>query len=406
MMYEIFQQIVQFVREQVTQNDLFKGGLILGLGAALLAYARAWPTTIWGWIVYHSTVEIDIPEGNEAFKWVDRWLSQHPYSKKWARRLTASSVRKDNESLPHISLAPGRHFMFENGRLVIARRTRETLETASHGGKAYTESITLQVVGRSRAPALRILDKAFALADKPKDDIIINYCDEYGSWFTLTEKKPRPINSIVLPGHLRDNIVNDAKQFLARRDYYASLGVPWRRGYLFYGPPGNGKSSTIFALASLLKMEISYLNLKGISDTKLMKGLGEIPSNSILVIEDIDCLFDKEDKREIKAQVSYAALINSLDGVMSPDGLILIMTTNKREKLDPALIRPGRVDKEFEFTNATALQAGHLFKLFYPNAETIEFIKMYDALHEPMSMAALQGHFLINDSETALTLGT
>jgi chaperone BCS1 len=405
-MNDIYQQIVQFVQDQVANNELFKGGLILGIGAALLAYARSWPKTIWGWIVYHSTVEIDIPEGSEAFKWVDRWLSQHHYSEKRARRLTASSTRRGNESIPHVVPAPGRHYMFEGGRFVITRRIRQALETANHSGKAYTESISLRVIGRSRTPALKILDKAFSMADKPKDDVAINYCDDYGGWFKLSEKRPRPISSIVLPGDLRDKIVDDARQFLGRQDYYAKLGVPWRRGYLFYGPPGNGKSSTVFALASILKMEISYLNLKDVTDTTLMKGLADIPSNSILVIEDIDCLFGSEDTRETKVAISYAALINSLDGVTSPDGLILIMTTNKREKLDSALIRPGRVDMEIKFKDATLAQAVELFNLFYPGAETVEFTRAYDALAQPMSMAALQGHFLISETpEKALTIG-
>ncbi len=403
MLNEFIQQITQFVHEQVQQNELFKGGLILGIGAALLSYARAWPATIWGWFIYHFTVELDIPEGTEAFRWVDRWLSKHKYSVKHARRLTATSSKKGGILVPRISPAPGRHYMFEGGRLVIVNRTRETLE-AANSGKAYTESISIRVIGRSRAPALKILDKAFSLAEKPKSVVPVHYCDDYGTWFQLTEKAPRPIKSIVLDAGMKEEIVEDARQFLSRQQFYTSLGVPWRRGYLFYGPPGNGKTSMIFGLASELKMDISYLNLKEVTDTTLMRGLSDIPSNSLLVIEDIDCLFSPDDTRETKASISFAALINALDGVASSEGQIIIMTTNKRERLDQALIRPGRVDKEVEFENATTAQACELFQLFYPGTDVADFRKAYGALTQRMSMAALQGHFLTHDCDTAINL--
>lgn len=405
-MNDIFQQIVQFVQEQTQHNELFKGGLILGVGAALLAYARTWPRAIWDWIQYHCTFELDIPEGSEAFKWMDKWLAQHEYSKKRARSMTATSKRVGAESVPTLVPAPGRHWMFEGGRLIIFRRLRETLENASSSGKAYTESMTLTVLGRNRKPALQLLEKSFALADKPKETVEINYCDDYGGWFELSKRTPRPIDSIVLPGGQADRIVADAKLFFSRQQYYADRGIPWRRGYLFYGDPGNGKSSTIFALASELKMGLSYLNLREVNDTGLMRGMSDIPQDSILVIEDIDGLFNGDEKRETKSSVSFASLINALDGLLAPEGQLMVMTTNCRNQLDPALIRPGRADIEILFSNATLSQARDLFRRFYPWKCDIAFGEAYRALPKPMSMAALQGHFVVNETaeEASLSL--
>lgn len=399
-MEELYQQVIQFIREQVTENELFKGGLILGIGAALLTYARSWPMQMWGWVVYHTTVELDIPEGSEAFRCVDKWLAQHHYSVKRARRLTAKAKRNNDKSslITDVTPAPGRHFLFEDKRLVILRRNRDTLEAPQNGGKAYTESFTLQVIGRKREPALRILDKAYQLADLRNNKVPINYCDDYGCWIELTRKNPRPMKNVVLDGDKGIELVNDAKNFLSRQSFYQTLGVPWRRGYLFYGDPGNGKTSTIFALASELGMEISYLSLKELSDVALIRVMSEVPHRSILVIEDIDCIFDKDDARDTKSGVSFAGLINAIDGVASAEGQILIMTTNYRNRLDPALIRPGRVDVEMEFTNATAAQACKLFRLFYSDGDVAVFQKAYDALPHRVSMAKLQSHFLINQT--------
>ena len=398
-MNEMYQQVVQFIQEQIATNELFKGGLILGIGAALLAWARQWPRTIWGWIVYHTTVELDIPEGNTAFKWVDRWLAEHRYSEKWARCLTAF-VRKDSEGNTKLFVipAPGRHFLLESGRLVILHRHREKLENGDHNtGKAYTETITMRVIGRDRTPAMKILEKARALSKSAKDNrVVVNFCDEYGSWFELTKKMPRPVNSVVLPDSTRDEIIEDAKRFQANQKFYQKLGVPWRRGYLFHGPPGNGKTTMIFCMAAAMNKELTYLNLREQTDSSLLRGLGDIPPNSILVIEDIDCLFDTEDTRETKTSVSFSGLINALDGVASPEGQMVVMTTNHKERLDPALIRPGRVDMDVEFKNATTAQAAELFRLFYPGNGDVEFSKAYGALPQQVSMAALQGHFLVH----------
>lgn len=391
------EQIYQFIHEQVTQNDLFKGGLVLGTGAAMLAYARSWPPVIWGWIVYHTTVELDIPEGSDAFKWMDRWLAQHSYSFNRARRLTATVSKKDGISIPHVSPAPGLHYLFECGRLIIVRRDRQKLENSDRG-KAYTESLSLTVVGRNRKPAFALLDKAFALGDKPKQKVMVHYCADYGDWEELTKKNPRDINSIVLDGNLRDTIIYDIREFLDRREFYSRLGVPWHRGYLFFGNPGNGKSSMIFAMASELKMDISYLNLKNVNDSLLTKCLSNLPSKSMLVIEDIDCIFSNDDTRKMNAKVSFAGLINALDGITSSEGQVIVMTTNHRDKLDAALIRPGRVDKEICFEDATGSQASQLFKLFYPDSDLTDKFKQAYESQPRTSMAYLQGLFLSNEN--------
>jgi chaperone BCS1 len=132
----VFDQLYAFVAKQVAENELFSGGLILMLGGALLASCRRLPGLAWERLKSWWVIEIDILDRDAAFDWIDRWLAQHPYARDRARWLTvqtraldyeARQNDPDAEQRPHIffSPAPGQHFLFYRGRLVILNRVRE-----------------------------------------------------------------------------------------------------------------------------------------------------------------------------------------------------------------------------------------------------------------------------------------
>ncbi|XLS61333.1 hypothetical protein HN51_015561 [Arachis hypogaea] len=140
-------------------------------------------------------------------------------------------------------------------------------------------------------------------------------------------------------------LLEDLNLFLGRKEYYKRVGKVWKRGYLLYGPPGTGKSSLIAAMANYLRFDLDLEEVQCNSDLrKLLIGTG---SKSILVIEDIDCsvqLHNREDAHG--TNVSLSGLLNFIDGLWSSCGeeRIVICTTNDKERLDPALLRPGRMD--------------------------------------------------------------
>lgn len=176
--------------------------------------------------------------------------------------------------------------------------------------------------------------------------------------------------------------------------------MPYRRGYLLYGPPGTGKTSFTQAIAGALKLNICYLNLSGdtLCDDGLNRALNDAPANSIILLEDIDGIFagreDVSKGRRHRRRVTFSGLLNALDGVRSQEGRILFMTTNHREKLDPALLREGRCDMQIMLNNASSSQMENLFKKFYPNKDQ-EALEFAESLPEfKISMAKLQGHFL------------
>lgn len=97
--------------------------------------------------------------------------------------------------------------------------------------------------------------------------------------------------------------------------------------------------------------------------------MNNAPLRSVILLEDIDAIFvDRDSVQSAQTQgknVTFSGLLNALDGVRSQEGRILMMTTNHREKLDPALLRPGRADMHVELNMASESQMKGLFRKFF-----------------------------------------
>lgn len=131
-------------------------------------------------------------------------------------------------------------------------------------------------------------------------------------------------------------------------------------------------------------MHICYVNLSSgrFDDDGLNLCLNQAPTNSIILLEDIDGIFvqresvlkkDFGDNSEEKTSyITFSGLLNALDGVRAQEGRIIVMTTNHREKLDAALMRPGRCDLQVELYNASAMQMYKMFKKFFPDCSDKE----------------------------------
>ena len=133
---------------------------------------------------------------------------------------------------------------------------------------------------------------------------------------------------------------------------YDRLKVPMRRGILLYGPPGNGKTSLIRHIGSLLpKVGAMLLRPSATFDADdLSQVIGEWKdaAPAILVVEDLDSLLQR---------VNVSTFLNLLDGVetVGKAGLMLVATTNHPDKLDPAVNnRPGRFDAVIEIPQPDA----------------------------------------------------
>ncbi|KAL2249759.1 protein HYPER-SENSITIVITY-RELATED 4 [Sesamum indicum] len=177
-------------------------------------------------------------------------------------------------------------------------------------------------------------------------------------WSSVELNHPATFDTMAMDPDMKNELIEDLGRFVRRKDYYRRVGKAWKRGYLFYGPPGTGKSSLVAAMANYLKFDVYDLDLREVQcNSDLRRLLIGSANRSILVIEDIDCNVGVQNRDNDHAtteddKITLSGLLNFIDGLWSScgDERIIVFTTNHKNRLDPALLRPGRMDVQIEMS--------------------------------------------------------
>ncbi len=240
---------VELVQHQLQQNQVFSGGLLLMLGGAMLAYFRHLPQNLYHFARRKLITEIDVLDREQAFEWIEKWLSQHPYARNRARSLTVKTIavdyeeRRENPSIdprPRIlfSPAPGLHWLFYRRRLVCLHRERPKMNDATTQPINVRESFNITIFSRDRSLARQLIEDARDAALPKNETRLTVHRAGYSCWSEQMKRMPRPIESVVLPSGMMEDMLADVQQFLSQRTWYIDRGIPYRRGFLLYGPPG------------------------------------------------------------------------------------------------------------------------------------------------------------------------
>lgn len=230
--------------------------------------------------------------------------------------------------------------------------------------------------------AIAYRDLFFDDKSDDQDQINIYSNPTEGSYFEfIGSRLKRPLKTIYLPSSVKKDVVDDITKFLLpeTQTRYNELGLLKKRVYLFEGVPGAGKTSFIFALASYFNYDIAIVSFgpkfTDTDMTRLLRGMNTCDDSTkrkkILVLEDMDCIFkERKSNDEARNMVSFSGLLNILDGFATPDGLICFITTNYKQHLDSALLRPGRVDYIATFGYVLKEQIIDMFTV-YMNASSL-----------------------------------
>ncbi|PVH14176.1 uncharacterized protein CXQ87_002301 [Candidozyma duobushaemuli] len=388
--------------QAVVNNPYFAAGgglMLLGTGLAL---ARSGIVRSSGFLYRQLLVDLEIPSKDKSYLWFLEWMSQYKHRSSRHLSVETNYVQHDNGAVTtKFSLVPGpgKHLIKYKGAYMLVNRERSGKLLDMTSGTPF-ETVTLTTLYSDRHVFSDLLAEAKKMALKAQ---------EGKTWRPFGQpRKKRMLGSVVLDDGVSELIVNDVKDFLSSGEWYHQRGIPYRRGYLLYGPPGSGKTSYIQALAGELDYNICVLNLSEghLTDDRLNHLMNHIPNRSILLLEDIDAAFNKRaqtNEQGYQSGVTFSGLLNALDGVVSAEECITFMTTNHPERLDPALLRPGRVDFKVMVNNATEQQVRRMFLRFYEDEKELceKFVQKFRELElvGKVSTAQLQGLFVYNKKD-------
>ena len=392
---------------------------------------------------------INIESHDDIYDHVMNWLAAHDVVKN-SRSLMAESSQQNAWDLEHSELEEenpdttelldfsnwdaktppkfipyfGTHRFWHNGRYFKFSRENKPMMYQGWGGTVFQndETITLTCIGRSTKPIKDLIEEARAIyLKKGKTSTVVkrpapkDQRTRGRMWNKVATRPSRPMNTVILDHAEKDRILLDINEYLhpATPRWYANRGIPYRRGYLFAGAPGTGKSSLAWAIAGIFGLDIFCISL--VEPTLTEEDLGllftSLPRRCVVLLEDIDSagLVKRQEPNKAAAKpeeqdaaakigaeitkalssaqqnnskgnkdnqgISLSGLLNAIDGVASHEGRVLLMTSNFPEKLDDALIRPGRIDMRIDFTNATRSQIIELFtNMYLPDTPTMKTV--------------------------------
>jgi chaperone BCS1 len=399
-MIEIFKNILS------GHNQFASGGLLLMIVGGLGVYLRAVPKALWEWFVDQTTMMITVTDDDASFFWVKEWLLEQSFLKRIRRVHLDTTIR--NQGLALIP-APGTHWFWHASRPFLVYFYRN--EDPKGSLRRRTESLTFRTIGR-RQPFLKQFVKEIVECHEKNVGIKSSLFVYDDGWMRVEGYAPRLVESVILKSGEKEPLIRDIEKFRKSRQRYRQLGVPYHRGYLLYGPPGTGKTSLVSAMAARFEMQIYAINLSSFNDRTLMTAINDVPPNSVILFEDIDCMKSgkaraitgdvserratvEEGEQEIVGLgVTLSGLLNALDGFSAPENVLFVMTSNAVENLDPALLRPGRIDYKLYMGHADHRQKIELYCRFFPEASDSEAALFVQTHHSVETMAEFQGQLL------------
>ncbi|KAJ7067687.1 P-loop containing nucleoside triphosphate hydrolase protein [Mycena belliarum] len=397
---------------QLSQSYIGSSIKLLLLGSLIETGRRAFCWLIDRFGVRYSTT-VRFTQGDPSYEWIVLFLTQENVwrrsrefvvsasnsRRKWAVRASSDATVKANAEYVPTYKTP--QLFRWRGYWVEVKRSGNVgggdvdvgpyPYPGPYGGEAGSIYITVYTLDMNVLSDL-VEDARLRYLEVNRPNVVIHLSDSqnhYGpgqTWTTVKHKIRRPLSSIILPPGVIDTLVQDAQEFLNTENWYIEAGIPHRRGYLLHGPPGTGKTSTIYALAGALNLEIYSLSLAShaVDDSFLQRAASSIPKHGLLLIEDIDCAFASRDDDIYpnhgiphlpgahipapRSKVTLSGLLNVIDGVGSEEGKLFFATTNHIDRLDAALLRPGRIDRKVAYGLTTPAQAHALFLRFFPVA--------------------------------------
>jgi chaperone BCS1 len=406
-----------------SQQQMLTGLVGATLAGGVLFGLRQVPARGWALLQEAASVTLIVDSDDPVYAHVSLWLARSQASAKARRLMLTEAYDYERGSWEwEITLGAGWHVLrIGGGWMFVHRHVQEADALARAVGGGRRERLTLISIGRSQRDLRELMRSAKDLYFGGDRVQVLFWA---GGGYQVADKRPhRPLDTVFLPEAQKARLVADMRRFIAAREDYRRRGVPWRRGYLLEGPPGTGKTTLIHVLAGLVGRSIYVVNPSNLSgDNELLMAVNAVGQDGVLVFEDIDSLRVTRDRDltaaaetaatasgvmigpEQRRAVTLSGLLNAIDGVTAREGRILFLTSNHAADLDPALLRPGRVDVREMIDRLGEAEAWAMYRAWRPEGTRSAFAVAV-AGRLPISGSEMQGLLLAEEPAASPGLG-
>lgn len=335
--------------------------VILGLSGLFVMNIKQFFNFLWTHFLNLFIYTLKVEESSRFFYVLQKYIFAEKSNKMhnfYYRNIYDDFIEGENKKISFMYNF-GYFFIKINGSRILVSKYNEVI-TNSMTPYKNTKQVILFYCFKKQP----LLDLAKYVDEVYGNNRIKYYFNDQGDVKLLGNIINKTFNNIFLNGDLKQTIIADLDKFNQSKQVYEKHGLKYKRVYFFYGEAGTGKSSLSIAIANYCKRNILAINAsKDMTDATLIKLISNRPDNSIILFEDIDCLFEdlnreiKEEKTEKPVvnipKITLSCILNILDGAYTPNDVIFILTTNHIDKLDNALKRDGRTDMLLEITKPT-----------------------------------------------------
>lgn len=360
-------------------NQFASAGIVTSIMVTLGYHARTVPLAIGRFLKRQIVTSVTANNTTYTDRTLFVKLNELLYSKSNQRFTRTFSINscwdRQGTLVSTLGIGYGHHIAFYRGRVLFVNKM--TLE--SSGGDLLKEQIVITKLGRSATLLVRLLDD---LRNHDHADEIAIY-DFREEWQLQSHIRKSTLDDIALNPETYHFFKSEIDAFVAGASEFHRLGLPHKLTVALHGEPGTGKTSIIRAIAGTYGMPVCLLNLSMLSDTSLTRAMLTAPKNALIVMEDIDAA-TSTNSRDLSIETADSAfltlsgILNALDGIQTLSGNVVFLTTNYLERLDAALLRPGRTDHIVELPYINRDTVKTYFKKLYPtlNTEIIPWIDM------------------------------
>jgi chaperone BCS1 len=306
---------------------------------------------------------VAIEEENDLYRIINLYVAANWPDK--SRSTIARWKKADKDLKPTFTPNISTFAIKYKGKRLLISSDRQKMEKMEWSIGLYFATIKISGLFARKAIA-ELLQEAMEkyACDRPSGAVGIFTKSGYDGMREINEVYPKPLNSLIYRNNTHKRIKKDVQEFLTNQQWYKDRGIPYKRCYCLYGPPGTGKTSMVLSIALDLRRDVYLIDLDAMQkEEDLTNAVASIPAKGIILLEDVDRILSKPNLK-----LSISSLLNTLDGPFTKKGMLLFMTTNHIDRIDPAILRDGRIDVKEEIGHAGKREVEAYLRLFYNTA--------------------------------------